>query len=105
MEASRIILHVCIYLHDGPYLTKISLRTIITFKLSFIKVIDNKAEIERLTKEQDALIVSISRREKLLSNENYVANAPEKIVTQERESLATEKEKLKVVIERLEQLK
>ena len=58
-----------------------------------------------LEKEKESLENSIARREKLLSNENYVAKAPEKIVNQERESLAAEKEKLKVVSERLEQLK
>jgi len=58
-----------------------------------------------LEKEKESLENSIQRREKLLSNENYVAKAPEKIVNQERESLAAEKEKLKVVSERLEQLK
>ena len=63
---------------------------------------EEKAALE---KEKDSLENSIQRREKLLSNENYVAKAPEKIVNQERESLETEKEKLKVVIDRLEQLK
>ena len=58
-----------------------------------------------LEKEKESLENSIARREKLLANENYVAKAPEKIVNQERESLAAEKEKLKVVSERLEQLK
>lgn len=63
---------------------------------------EEKAALE---KEKESLENSIARREKLLSNENYVAKAPEKIVNQERESLETEKEKLKVVIDRLEQLK
>ena len=63
---------------------------------------EEKAALE---KEKETLENSIQRREKLLSNENYVAKAPEKIVNQERESLETEKEKLKVVIDRLEQLK
>ena len=63
---------------------------------------EEKAALE---KEKESLENSIQRREKLLSNENYVAKAPEKIVNQERESLETEKEKLKVVIDRLEQLK
>ena len=62
-------------------------------------------ELENLTKEKESLEASIARRSKLLSNENYVAKAPEKIVNQERESLAQEEAKLKVVLDRLEQLK
>jgi len=78
--------------------------TFAAFKVSFIKVIDNKAEMERLTKEQDALIVSISRREKLLSNENYVNKAPEAVVNKDREMLLIEKTKLQTIAEQLENL-
>ena len=62
-------------------------------------------ELENLTKEKESLEASIARRSKLLSNENYVAKAPEAIVNQERESLAQEEAKLKVVLDRLEQIK
>ena len=58
-------------------------------------------ELENLTKEKELLEKSISRRKNLLANENYVAKAPEKIVNSERESLASEEEKLKIVLERL----
>jgi len=47
---------------------------------------------------------SIIRREKLLANENYVAKAPLNVVDSERENLASEKEKLQVVIDRLKKL-
>ena len=60
--------------------------------------------MERLTKEQDALIVSISRREKLLSNENYVNKAPEAVVNKDREMLLIEKTKLQTIAEQLENL-
>ena len=62
-------------------------------------------ELENLTKEKESLEASIARRSKLLSNENYVAKAPEKIVNLERESLSQEEAKLKVVLDRLEQIK
>ena len=58
-------------------------------------------ELENLNKEKELLEKSISRRKNLLANENYVAKAPEKIVNSERESLASEEEKLKIVLERL----
>ena len=47
----------------------------------------NKGEIEDLK-------ASIARREKLLSNEGYVKNAPANIVEEERNKLELEKEKL-----------
>lgn len=62
-------------------------------------------ELENLTKEKEDLEASIARRNKLLSNENYVAKAPENIVNQERENLKTEEAKLQVVVERLSKLK
>ena len=62
-------------------------------------------ELENLTKEKESLEASIARRSKLLENENYVSKAPEKIVNQERESLAQEEAKLQVVLDRLNKLK
>ena len=50
-----------------------------------------KAQIELLKK-------SIERREKLLSNENYVKKAPEKIVAMDREKLEEEKKKLEELL-------
>ena len=48
-------------------------------------------------KEIDDLKNSISRREKLLSNKNYVSKAPKQIVDSEKEKLKEEKEKLKLL--------
>ena len=54
---------------------------------------------DRLLKEKQIndLKASIMRREKLLSNENYVSKAPESIVEQDRIKLAEEKAKLKIL--------
>ena len=63
---------------------------------------DNKEkELENLLKEKERLENSISRREKLLSNENYVAKAPANIVEQERNNLKLEKENLEAIINKL----
>ena len=63
---------------------------------------DNKEkELENLIKEKERLEASIERREKLLSNENYVAKAPANIVEQERNNLKQEKENLEVIINKL----
>ena len=64
---------------------------------------DNKEkELENLLKEKERLENSIVRREKLLSNENYVAKAPQNIVEQERKNLELEKENLEAILAKLE---
>lgn len=55
-------------------------------------------EKEKLLKEKENLEASIARREKLLSNENYVAKAPKEIVDKERENLQKEKDLLKSIL-------
>ena len=59
-------------------------------------------EKENLIKEKERLENSILRREKLLSNENYVNKAPESIVNQERENLLKEKKELKLLLTRID---
>ncbi len=49
---------------------------------------------DNLLKEKEKLMTSILRREKLLSNESYVANAPKEIVLLDEEKLLLEKKKL-----------
>jgi len=61
-------------------------------------------EKENLLKEKERLESSISRREKLLSNENYVNKAPLNIVTEERNNLQKEKEQLDLVVSKLNSL-
>ena len=58
-------------------------------------------EKENLIKEKERLENSILRREKLLSNENYVNKAPEFIVNQERENLLKEKKELELLLTRI----
>ena len=61
-----------------------------------------KQEKENLIKEKKRLENSILRREKLLSNENYVNKAPESIVNQERENLLKEKKELELLLTRID---
>ena len=56
---------------------------------------------EALEKERDNLVSSIARREKLLSNDNYVNKAPSKVVEAERENLAREKERLEEILKKI----
>lgn len=66
---------------------------------------DNSSNLEQekanLIKEKERLENSILRREKLLSNENYVNKAPESIVNQERENLLKEKKELELLLTRI----
>ena len=56
-----------------------------------------KEELENNKKEYDSLIISIERREKLLSNNNYVSKAPKNIVETENEMLNKERARLQVL--------
>ena len=59
-----------------------------------------ETEAEKIAKEAQIKILtsSIERREKLLSNENYVNNAPKNIVDMDREKLKEEKQKLEELL-------
>ncbi len=58
-------------------------------------------DIKNLAREKETLMISIERRKKLLSNQNYVSNAPEKIVKGEKQKLKEEEEKLKTLLEKI----
>ena len=62
---------------------------------------NEEAEREILMKDKNSLENSIARREKLLSNENYLSKAPSNIVEAEKESLSKEIEKLNIIKNKL----
>ena len=61
----------------------------------------DQVDTKALEEEANKLKSSIERREKLLSNENYVNKAPANIVEMDRKKLAEEKEKLSYLLEKL----
>ena len=63
--------------------------------------INKTLELENLYKEKERLEASIQRREKLLSNENYVNKAPKEIVENEKTTLEKEKKELEIINEKL----
>lgn len=63
--------------------------------------LNKTAEIESLYKDKERLEASITRRKKLLSNENYVSKAPQNIVENERQTLEKEKQDLELIIQKL----
>jgi valyl-tRNA synthetase len=68
------------------------------------KFIDVEAELARLEKLKDQVIKQITGKESKLNNENFVARAPEEVVTKERESLAELKLQLQSVSGDIERL-
>ena len=64
----------------------------------FFEKLENEASLKIKEKEIELLKLSIEKREKLLSNENYVNKAPEHIVNLDREKLALEKKKLEELL-------
>lgn len=62
---------------------------------------NQEKELLSLNKEKERLESSIERREKLLSNENYVSKAPQNLVEQERKTLQQEKENLDAILAKL----
>lgn len=63
--------------------------------------LNKTAEIENLYKEKDRLEASITRRKKLLENQNYINKAPKDIVENERETLKKEKQELDIILDKL----
>ncbi|OBR94543.1 valine--tRNA ligase [Clostridium ragsdalei P11] len=68
-------------------------------------LVDMDKEIERLNKEKEKLEGEIKRVENKLSNEKFVAKAPEAVVNAEREKGDKYREMLNTVVERLENIK
>jgi valyl-tRNA synthetase len=69
------------------------------------ELVDKEKELERLTAEKQKLEAEIKRVEGKLSNESFVAKAPEKVVAEERAKGEKYKAMLEKVLESLENLK
>lgn len=67
-------------------------------------IIDRDAELKRQRKEQEKLRNNIASIEKKLSDEKFVSRAPEEVVTQARENLASLQKQLQSVEEIIRQL-
>ena len=69
------------------------------------ELVDKEKELERLTKEKQKLEDEIKRVTTKLSNEGFVAKAPQKIVDEEKAKSEKYHAMLEKVIESLEKLK
>ena len=70
-------------------------------KFVYDSSVNNPIDLDALKGEKEKLENSISRRKKLLSNENYVKNAPEAVVNSEKESLDLEIKQLEAIKSKL----
>ena len=68
-------------------------------------LVDIQAEIERLEKEEKRLSSELARSQKMLSNERFLAKAPEKKVEEEKEKQKKYQGQYQSVKEMLEQMK
>ena len=64
-------------------------------------LIDLKEEVARLQKEETKLVAEVTRAQKKLANERFVANAPAEVVNAEKEKLADYQAKLDATKERI----
>ncbi|HJF29425.1 valine--tRNA ligase [Ligilactobacillus saerimneri] len=88
----------------APTLAMTSVITGAEVYLPLADLIDLDEEIARLQKEVAKLESEVARGTKKLSNEKFVANAPEAIVAKEKEKLAGYQEKLAATTKRIAEL-
>ena len=73
--------------------------------IPLLDLIDVQKELERLNKEKEKLLYELDRVKKKLSNEKFVAKAPQDLVDEENTKGEKYKEMLQAVQERIESLK
>ncbi|MGL4791811.1 MAG: valine--tRNA ligase, partial [Anaerotignaceae bacterium] len=72
--------------------------------MPFAELVNIEKEIERLTKERDKMIKEIDRVEKKLSNQGFVAKAPQNVIDEEKAKEDKYRAMLKQIEERLSQM-
>ena len=90
---------------EAPKLAMTSVITGAEVYLPLADLIDLNEEISRLQKEAKKLESEVTRGEKKLGNEKFVANAPEAVVAKGKEKLANYKQQLAATESRIEELK
>ena len=88
-----------------------SIALVLSWGVAYVKlkeIVDIQAELKRLLGEKERLLKEVERSEKLLSNQNFLQKAPEKVINEEKEKYERYKQMLLSVeqqIERIENLR
>lgn len=72
--------------------------------IPFEELVDIKLELQRLEQEKIKLEKEVQRATNILSNQGFVAKAPEAKIQEEKQKLEKYKEMLKITIERIEKM-
>ena len=75
-----------------------------TLYVPFADLVDVQKELERLTKEKEKLESEVDRVNKKLSNEGFVAKAPQKLIEEEKAKKEKYEDMLRTIQERLQSL-
>lgn len=94
--------------YDASYVPGKKVSTVVTAAAEIYiplgDLIDYDKEIERLQKEKASLEKEIARSKGMLGNPGFVSRAPEAVVSQERERLAVNEEKLAKILSNIQAL-
>lgn len=90
---------------EAPTLAKTAVIPGAQIFVPLAELVDLDAEIERMNKEQKRLEDEVARANKKLSNQGFVAHAPEAVINKEKEKLADYESQLAAVKERIIELK
>lgn len=84
-----------------------SVALVLSWGVAYVKlkeIVDVQAELKRLLDEKERLLKEVVRSEKLLSNQNFLQKAPEKVVNEEKEKYERYKQMLLSVVQQIERL-